>query len=80
MNVIDRVKELLAGAESRTQSRRIYSRKCLADLSIPLAQALVESQEALKAMANCDNESCREFGCMCGDDALRMDGLKEAMK
>ena len=55
MNAIDRVKELLAGAESRTQSRRIYSRKCLADLSIPFAQALIEIQEALVlCLCTCD--------------------------
>ena len=84
MSAIDRVKELLAEAETEcigaVPCRRCDAHMKLESLAGPVAQALVESQAALKAMANCDNESCREFGCMCGDDALRMGALEKAME
>ena len=91
MSAIDRVKELLAAAETEcigaVPCRRCDAHMKLKSLADPIAQALVESQAALAESSRDfhdenlhreDYESCR--GCESARDALRMGGLVKAME
>ena len=86
MNAIDRVKELLAAAETECVKGnaikqggcpRCAARETLRDDAIPIAQALVEIQEALRALVPwLDGIKAKDAARA----ALRLDGLAKVMK
>ena len=95
MSAINKVKELLADADSNECFTSERASNQIRELAGPIAQALVESQEALKKWDDsgyeCRAETCQSRGQMhlrkldtemfeATRAALRMDGLVKAME